>query len=111
MLATLEVPFDEDAAAFAVDAAVECGQPLIVVNVVEIPLGPLCLFMGYGALDATGDKIGGAFIDRCEVKHLFMRVRLPAAERQRASCLLSIFETMKRFGDGALLPEFVDLPA
>ena len=51
MLATLEVPFDEDAASFAVDAAVECGQKLIVANVVEIPLGPMCLFMDYGALE------------------------------------------------------------
>jgi hypothetical protein len=51
MLATLEVPFDEDAAAFAVDAAVECGQKLIVANIVEIPLGPMCLFMDYGALE------------------------------------------------------------
>jgi nucleotide-binding universal stress UspA family protein len=51
MLATMEVGFDDEAATFAVDAAVECGQPLIVVNVVEIPLGPLCVGMGYGALD------------------------------------------------------------
>ena len=32
MLATLDVPFAEQAAAFAVDTAVETGQPLIVVN-------------------------------------------------------------------------------
>ena len=31
LLATLEVPFDEAAAALAVDAAIECGEPLIVV--------------------------------------------------------------------------------
>ena len=53
MLATLEVPFDPAAAAFAVDAAVECGQPLIVANVVEIPLGPMCVILGYGALDPS----------------------------------------------------------
>lgn len=51
LLATIEVPFDEAAAEFAVDSAVECGQPLIVANVVEIPLGPLCVAMGYGSLD------------------------------------------------------------
>jgi len=55
MLATLEVPFDDEAAAFAVDAAVECGQKLIVANVVEIPLGPLCLFMDYGALEPADE--------------------------------------------------------
>ena len=51
MLATLEVPFDPAAAALAVDTAVESGQPLIVANVVEIPLGPMCLLMGYGDLE------------------------------------------------------------
>jgi nucleotide-binding universal stress UspA family protein len=56
MLATLEVPFDEEAAAFAVDAAVECGQPLIVANVVEMPLGPACLAMGYGDLEPTEEE-------------------------------------------------------
>ncbi|MGH3136401.1 MAG: universal stress protein [Gaiellaceae bacterium] len=43
MLATLEVPFDAEAAAFAVDTAVETGQPLIVTNVVELLLAPCSL--------------------------------------------------------------------
>jgi hypothetical protein len=55
MLATLEVGFDPVAAEFAVDAAVEAGQPLIIANVVEMPLGPLCVLMGYGALDPPDD--------------------------------------------------------
>ena len=59
LLATLEVPFDEAAAAFAVDAAVECGQPLIVDDVVEMPLGPMCVLMGYGDSRAFGGR-GGA---------------------------------------------------
>jgi nucleotide-binding universal stress UspA family protein len=50
LLATLDVPFAEDAAAFAVDAAVETGQPLVVVNVAEVPLGPWSL-LGYGYLE------------------------------------------------------------
>ena len=56
LLATLEVPFDAAAAAFAVDAAVECGQPLIVTTIVEIPLGPMCLVLGYGALDPPPEE-------------------------------------------------------
>jgi nucleotide-binding universal stress UspA family protein len=36
MLATMEVPFQQEAAELAVDAALEAGQPLILVNVVEI---------------------------------------------------------------------------
>jgi hypothetical protein len=40
LLATLDVPFDASAAAFGVDAAVESGAALIVVNVVETPFLP-----------------------------------------------------------------------
>jgi hypothetical protein len=47
MLATLEVPFDPASAAFAVEASVEAGQPLIVVNVVELLLTPCSLVLGY----------------------------------------------------------------
>jgi Universal stress protein family len=36
LLATLDVPFAEEATVFAVDSAVESGQPLVVVNVAEI---------------------------------------------------------------------------
>lgn len=53
MLATLEVPFDARAASFAVESAVESGQPLIVANAVEIPLGPATVFLRYGDLDPT----------------------------------------------------------
>jgi nucleotide-binding universal stress UspA family protein len=50
LLATLDVPFDEEAAAFAVDSAVETGQPLVVVNAAEIPPTPWSL-LGYGYID------------------------------------------------------------
>lgn len=53
ILATIDAPFDEDAAIFAVESALECGQPLIVANVREIPLGPLCVAMGYGTLEPS----------------------------------------------------------
>jgi hypothetical protein len=56
LLATIEVPFDEAAAAFAVDCAVECGQGLVVVNLHEIPLGPLCIQMGYGSLEPSEEE-------------------------------------------------------
>jgi Universal stress protein family len=55
VLATLEVPFDEAAAAFAVESALECGQPLVVATIVQIPLGPLCLGMGYGSIEPEGE--------------------------------------------------------
>jgi nucleotide-binding universal stress UspA family protein len=47
LLATLDVPFADEAAAFAVDSAVETGQPLVVVNVAEI-LPTRCALAGYG---------------------------------------------------------------
>jgi hypothetical protein len=47
MLVTLDVPFEAEATAIAVDAAVESGQPLIIVNAAEVPLGPISLAMGY----------------------------------------------------------------
>ena len=50
LLATLGVPFDRDASAFAVDAAVEAGQPLIVVNVVELPPLTMSVNLGYDQL-------------------------------------------------------------
>jgi nucleotide-binding universal stress UspA family protein len=50
LLATLGVPFDPDASAFAVDAAVEAGQPLIVANVVELPPLTMSVNLGYDQL-------------------------------------------------------------
>jgi nucleotide-binding universal stress UspA family protein len=47
LLATLDVPFAEEATAFAVDSAVETGQPLVVVNAVEVQPTPWTL-LGYG---------------------------------------------------------------
>ena len=50
LLATLDVPFAEDATAFAVDSAVETGQPLVVVNAVEV-LPVHSTFLGYGYVE------------------------------------------------------------
>jgi nucleotide-binding universal stress UspA family protein len=47
MLVTFDVPFEPEATALAVDAAVESGQRLIVVNLAEVPLGPISLAMRY----------------------------------------------------------------
>jgi nucleotide-binding universal stress UspA family protein len=82
LLATLEVPFDDDAAAFAVDAAVECGQPLILVTVVEMPLGPMCVLMGYGDLEPP-EEDAARFRAPAELAHTLgveverLRVRSP----------------------------------
>src|SRR5579864_1558424 len=47
MLATLDVPFDADAVAFALDSAVELGQRLVVANFVERAPLPLSAMLGY----------------------------------------------------------------
>lgn len=56
LLATLGVPFEPEAARVAVDAAVETGQPLLVVNAVELPPLAMSVRMGYDQLpDDAGD--------------------------------------------------------
>jgi hypothetical protein len=50
VLATLEAPLTAEAAAVAVDAAVETGQPLVVVNAVESSLQPCALVLGYDTI-------------------------------------------------------------
>ena len=50
LLATLDVPFAEDAVSFAVDAAVENGQPLVLVNAAEVPPTHASV-LGYGYVE------------------------------------------------------------
>ena len=47
VVATLEAPLTDEAARVGVDAAVETGQPLLVVNAVESLLAPCGLVLGY----------------------------------------------------------------
>ena len=56
LLATLGVPFEPEASAFAVDAAVETGEPLIVANVVELPPLGMSVAMGYDQLPDPPDE-------------------------------------------------------
>jgi nucleotide-binding universal stress UspA family protein len=53
VLATLGVPFDPAASAFAVDSAVEAGQALIVLNVVDLPPLGMSVALGYDQLPDT----------------------------------------------------------
>jgi len=50
LLATLDVPFSEEATAFAVDAAVESGCPLLVLNAAEV-LPTAYTLLGYGYVE------------------------------------------------------------
>jgi hypothetical protein len=51
LLATLGVPFGDEAVAVAVDAAVESGEALIVANITRLEPLTLSLIMGYDALE------------------------------------------------------------
>ncbi|MEO8291022.1 MAG: universal stress protein [Gaiellaceae bacterium] len=82
LLATLGVPFDSEAARVAVDAAVESGQPLIVVNAVELPPLAMSVRMGYDQLpDEPADA--EAFLAPAALAHALgvpverLRVRSP----------------------------------
>lgn len=51
MLVTMGTPFEEEAVAVAVDAAIESGEALIVANITRLePLG-MSMIMGYDALE------------------------------------------------------------
>lgn len=50
LLVTLDVPYAEEAIAFAVDSAVENGQPLLLVNVAEV-LPTAYSLLGYGYVE------------------------------------------------------------
>ncbi len=47
LLATFNVPFAQEAADFAVNAALDLGRLLIVANFVELELMPLSIVLGY----------------------------------------------------------------
>ena len=78
----MDVPFDRDAVAFAVDSAVELGEPLIVANVVERAPLPLSAVLGYDDLPYTPEMAQslaepvrlarslGVHVDRIRVKSL-----------------------------------------
>jgi hypothetical protein len=51
-----------------VESALECGQPLIVANVLEIPLAPLCVAMGYGPLEPS-EEVGANLRAPAELAH------------------------------------------
>ena len=83
MLVTFDVPFEPEAAEIAVDSAVESGQPLIVVNAAEVPLGPISLAMGYEY--AGTDEVEEALRAPAELASVARRRGRAAAALQPAS--------------------------
>lgn len=60
LLATFGTPIAEEAAAVAIDAAVESGAPLIVANITRLEALPLSVMMGYDALEELTPDVSGS---------------------------------------------------
>ncbi len=89
LLATLDVPFSEEATAFAVDTAVENGKPLVVVNAAEVLVTAYAL-LGYGYVER--DDLQEALRKPAELAHsLAVRVeRLRVCSPHPVDALLEV---------------------
>jgi nucleotide-binding universal stress UspA family protein len=100
LLATFDVPFDEAAASFAIDAAVDSGRGLVVANFVELPPLPLSVMMGYDMLDYSPELAAsllgpvqraqalGVHVERVRVKSFRRIEALVEVAREREVRLL-----------------------
>ena len=89
LLATLDVPFSEEATAFAIDTAVENGKPLVVVNAAEVLVTAYAL-LGYGYVER--DELQEALRKPAELAHsLAVRVeRLRVCSPHPVDALLEV---------------------
>jgi len=67
MLVTFDVPVRPDAAAIAVDSAVESGQPLLLVNVVDLPIRPMTA--SWGSEVVVLDDVDTSLREPAELAH------------------------------------------
>jgi nucleotide-binding universal stress UspA family protein len=111
LLATLGVPFDDDASAFAVDAALESGQTLIVANITRLEPLPLSVTLGYDSLEELTPELSKAVRAPAELaRSLGVRVeRLHVRSPRPVRALLEVVEERRPgllvFGPGReLLP-------
>lgn len=86
MLVTFDVPVDPSMATLAVDAAVESGQALIVVNVVEMPIRPMTA--SWGAEVVVTEDVDSSLRTPSELARAFSveveRIRLVSPRPLRA---------------------------
>ncbi len=101
LLATLGVPFDPAASAFAVDAAVESGQPLIVVNAVELPPLGMSVVMGYDQLDDSPET-AQALRAPSELAHS-LGVRVERLRVKSPRPVVALLELVAELGPGLLV--------
>jgi hypothetical protein len=82
LLATLGVPFDPEGTRIAVESALEAGQPLVMVNAVELPPLAMSVRMGYDQLpddeaDTQAYRAPAALAASLGVEVERLRVRSP----------------------------------
>jgi nucleotide-binding universal stress UspA family protein len=91
MLATFDVPFDEAAAAFAVDSALESSSLLLVVNVVELPPLPMSVGMGTDLLEYAPEMAASLLAPAARAQALGVRVeRLRVKSFHRVDALVEV---------------------
>jgi hypothetical protein len=100
LLATLGVPFDDEGTRIAVESALEAGQPLVMVNAVELPPLAMSVRMGYDQLpDGDADTqayrapaalapLLGVEVERLRVKSPRPLIALLEVVHERAPGLL-----------------------
>jgi hypothetical protein len=83
LLATLGVPLNEEASAFAVDTAVESGQRLVVANVTALEPLRMSIALGYDALPELTPEVSASLRRSAELARSLgvrverLRVRSP----------------------------------
>ena len=87
MLVTFDVPVRTDAATVAVDSAVESGQALLLVNMVDLPIRPM-----KALLELVGERQPGLLVLGADATRMRRRKYHKAARtiRESASCLVWI---------------------
>ena len=90
MLVTFDVPVRTDAATVAVDSAVESGQPLLLVNLVDLPIRPMTASWGQEVI--VFDDVDASLRAPAELAHsLAVEVeRLRVVSPRRTKALLEL---------------------
>ena len=111
------VPLDEEAAVFAVDTAVECGQRLVVANVT--PLEPLrmSIVLGYDTLPELTPEVSASLRRSAELARSLgvhverVRVRSPRPTEALVELVADVHPGLLVFGPDRTAMQGPALPA
>jgi hypothetical protein len=102
LLATLGVPFAAAASTFAVDAAVESGQALIVANVTRLEPLPLSVRLGYDALEELTPEVSASVREPAELARS-LGVRVERVHVRSSRPLRALLELVDELSPGLLV--------